>query len=121
MLALSSVVFEEQLERLRRSPRVGFALDESTGVSHTIQMVIYVFYVDVTDGQFEMRVGFWKLVTANAGTADEIFGTLKREVRSYKDAFGVAWLWDKWVSFGSDGPTVMTGEPVDTKCKKMSL
>ena len=104
--SISDVIFEEQLERLEQSPRVGFALDESTDVSHTKQMVIYVFYVDEA---FEMRVEFWKMVECADGTANEIFATVKHHVRQQKDSNGKAWLWDKWVSFGSDGPTVMTG------------
>ena len=104
--SISDVIFEEQLERLEQSPRVGFALGESTDVSHTKQMVIYVFYVDEA---FEMRVEFWKMVECADGTANEIFATVKHHVRQQKDSNGAAWLWDKWVSFGSDGPTVMTG------------
>ena len=104
--SISDVIFEEQLERLKQSPRVGFAVDESTDVSHTKQMVVYVFYVDEA---FEMRVEFWKMVECPDGTANGIFATVKHHVRQQKDSNGAAWLWDKWVSFGSDGPTVMTG------------
>ena len=72
-------------------------------------MIIYVFYVDVKN-EHKMTVEFFALVHCPDGTAVGISSTLLTYVQSFKDGAGVCWLWLKWVAFGTDGPTVMTGK-----------
>ena len=40
-------ILEADVARWKKSPFQGVAVDETTDVAHTKQMIIYIFYVDV--------------------------------------------------------------------------
>lgn len=80
-----------------------------TDVSHTKQMMIYVFYVNV-EQQHKITAEFFALIQCPDGTAKGITLTLLSHIQSFEDAEHGQWLWRKWVAFGTDGPSVMTGK-----------
>ena len=86
---------------------VGFAIGESTDVGHTSQMIIYVFYVDVqNDYTFECE--FFALIEVLGPSAEQLYESMRERICAVKDTRGTPWLWNKWMTFGTDGPTVMT-------------
>ena len=72
-------------------------------------MIIYVFYVDV-ENDFTFTVEYFCLVAVGNCNATGLFETLATQIKAVKDKRGKMWLWDKWMAFGTDGPTVMTSE-----------
>lgn len=79
-----------------------------TDVSHTKQMIIYVYFVDVAK-DYEFATEYFGMIECNDGTAPGITNTLVRHIQSFQSDTGEQWLWQKWVTFGTDGPSVMTG------------
>ena len=72
-------------------------------------MIIYVFYVDV-ENDFTFTVEYFCLVAVGNCNATGLFETLATQIKAVKDKRGKMWLWDKWVAFGTDGPTGMPSE-----------
>ena len=104
---ISDVLFGQLLAKRMLSTFVGFAIDESTDVGHTSQMIIYVFYVDVED-DYTFECEFFALVEVLGPSAEELFESMRERICAVKDRNGKTWLWDKWMAFGTDGPSVMT-------------
>ena len=103
ILHLSKPLREKQTAKLQRAPKLAFAIDESTDVSHTSEMIIYTQYADVDD-DFKITLEHFEMVECKGGTAPELFETVCGAVKRRGKA-----LFDKWIAFASDGPTVMVG------------
>ena len=100
---LSGVLEREQTTRLLAAPKLGFCIDESTDVSHTSEMIIYVQYADVA-ADYVIKLEYFAMVPAMGSGSKELFDTLTKAVKDRSKL-----LFDKWVTFGSDGPSVMVG------------
>lgn len=100
---LSGVECRKQTEKMLKSPKLAFAIDESTDVSHTSEMIIYVQWVDV-DNAFSIELDYFAMVECPGGSAAQIFTTVCTAVKA-RDRV----LFDKWVAFATDGPSVMVG------------
>ena len=72
-------------------------------------MIVYVFYVDV-ENDFTFTVEYFCLIAVGNCNATGLFETLATQIKAVKDKRGKMWLWEKWMAFGTDGPTVMTSE-----------
>jgi hypothetical protein len=64
------------------SPVVSFFIDESTDISHTQQMILYIVYVDVKT--WERRVRFLKLIEVNKADAKSLHAACKKELQAAK-------------------------------------
>lgn len=104
MGSISSVLRNKQTIKLLKSPKTAFAIDESTDVSHTSEMIIYVQYVDV-ECDFEIVLEYFEMVACPGASAKELFDTVTGAVKARGQI-----LFDNWVAFATDGPTVMIGE-----------
>ena len=100
---LSGVCERAQTAKLLAAPKLGFGIDESTDVSHTSEMIIYVQYADVYE-DWNIELEYFAMVPALGSGAKELFDTVTGAVKNRSKA-----LFDKWVTFASDGPSVMVG------------
>lgn len=97
---IASQLRAETLECVKRSPCFSLAIDESTDVSSTQQMILYVWYLEGS----KVETKFLAIVPLYKATAAAIHATLMDRI--------MAWdlPTDKFVAFGSDGASVMTGK-----------
>ena len=68
MGSISSVLRDAQTTKLLSSPKTAFAIDESTDVSHTSEMIIYVQYVDVLN-DFKIELEYFEMVACPGSSA----------------------------------------------------
>ena len=99
---ISDEILEADVARWKKSPFLGVAVDETTDVSHTKQMIIYIFYVDV-ERDFRIECDFFCILPVENGKAETIAAALRIKLQRHG-------LWANFITFGSDGPTVMTGD-----------
>ena len=104
MDSISSVLRDAQTTKLLSSPKTAFAIDESTDVSHTPEMIIYVQYADVLN-DFKIELEYFEMVACPGSSAKELYDTVTGAVKGRDKR-----LFDKWVAFATDGPSVMVGE-----------
>ena len=100
---LSTPIRDEQTRKMLLSPTNGFCIDESTDVSHTSEMIIYTQYVDV-ENDFHITLEYFEMVACPGGSAEALYNTVTTAVKNRHKQ-----LFDKWMTFGSDGPSVMVG------------
>jgi hypothetical protein len=100
---LSTPIRDEQTRKMLLSPTNGFCIDESTDVSHTSEMIIYTQYVDV-ENDFHITLEYFEMVACPGGSAEALYNTVTTAVKNRHKQ-----LFDKWMAFGSDGPSVMVG------------
>ena len=104
MGSISSVLRDAQTTKLLSSPKTAFAIDESTDVSHTSEMIIYAQYVDVLN-DFKIELEYFEMVACPGSSAKELYDTVTGAVKGRDKR-----LFDNWVAFATDGPSVMVGE-----------
>jgi hypothetical protein len=98
-IEFSKYISKKQLDRIMRSPYISVAIDESTDISVTSNMVIYIYFIE--DG--EVQVEFFTLVDLKGASAKDIEEAL---VTALKEAG----LLEKVIVLGSDGCSVMLGK-----------
>lgn len=96
---LSQCIEQDIGDEVQRSDYVSLMCDETTGVSITKQLIVYVWYV--VDG--ELKVCYFKLQNIQDGTAETIESTLL----SICQAANINP--SKVIDFGSDGASAMVG------------
>ena len=72
LLSLAHVVRKSIIEAAATSPCIGLAIDESTDISHTSQMIMYLLVFK--DGMFQTLFG--RIVTVHYTSANGIFAHL---------------------------------------------
>jgi hypothetical protein len=90
----------ETLAEVRASPAFALGIDESTDVSSTQQMIVYVWYLKGST----LKIKFLAVVSLKSATAQAIHAALMDCINAWDLPV------DNFVAFGSDGASTMTGK-----------
>ena len=99
---IADCIKEKIIADAQASPAIGIMTDESTDISVTKSLVIYIWYLHPIHKQY--KTSFLSLTEVPSGTADVIAEAIKKELSS--SAIPLA----KCCGFSSDGAKVLVGK-----------
>jgi hypothetical protein len=92
---MRQVTREEQIAAAKDSLACSWLLDESTDVSHTGQMILYLVYID---NDYEVRIEFFEMVQVDGADSKSLKATAKKAFTNADSS-----LWERMVAMCSDG------------------